>query len=125
VRRGAAALVLAALLGGCGGAAHTATTTPDPFAGEPTRPVDARVARGGVLYVNDGCAACHSVDGRDLGGPTFRNMAAHRSDRALLLGVTHHIALTPPSPALRALAHRPADARALVDFIEQITTGTG
>jgi mono/diheme cytochrome c family protein len=124
VRRGVLAVALAALLGGCGASSPPATTTtPDVFAGEPTRPVDARVIRGGALYVTDGCSACHTVDGRALVGPTFRGLAAHRSDGQLRHAVIHHIALHPPSAALVALAHRPADARALVDFIESVRAG--
>ena len=127
MRRAAVVLAVAALLGGCGSSgpssSHVATDTPSVFAGEPTRPVDARVIRGGQLYVADGCQACHSVDGSRGGGPTFRNLAARRSDRQLLRAITHHVALTPPSPALAALARRPADARSLADFIESITSG--
>ncbi len=115
--------VLAALLGGCGTAAKQAPTK-DVFAGQPTRPVDTRVVSGGVLYVRDGCQACHSVDGTDKGARTFRDLANHRSDGALLKAVGHHIALTPPSAAMLALRNRPADVRALVDFIEQLARGS-
>ena len=77
--------------------------------------------RGGTLYVTDGCHACHSTDGSKDVGPTFRDLAAHRSDAQIVRGIAHHIALTPPSPALVALAHRRADVRALADFIETIS----
>jgi cytochrome c551/c552 len=83
--------------------------------------IDERVVRGGTLYVTDGCHACHSTDGSKDVGPTFRDLAAHRSDAQIVRGIAHHIALTPPSPALVALAHRRADVRALADFIETIS----
>jgi mono/diheme cytochrome c family protein len=115
---------LAVLASGCGGSSPaTAPTTPDVFAGQPTRSVDEQLIRGGQLYVTDGCQACHSVNGRDLGGPSFHNLAARRSDAQLLRAVMGHIALHPPSPALVALAHQPRAARALVTFIESITSG--
>lgn len=118
-----APLVLAAaVLGGCSTAPKRSATI-DQQPGLPTRPVDVRVVNGGVLYVQDGCQACHSVDGTNKGARTFRDLANHRSDAALLHSVSHHIALHPPSAALVALRHRPRDVRALVDFIEQLARG--
>jgi mono/diheme cytochrome c family protein len=127
VRRTAPPLALCALallVAGCGSGSKsgaTVVTTPDVFKGQPTRPIDERVVRGGELYVTDGCHACHSTDGSRGGGATFRDLAAHRSDAQIVRGIAHHIALTPPSPALVALAHRRADVRALADFIETIS----
>ncbi len=116
-------LLLAALAGGCGGSSGTAVTEPDVFAGQPTRPVDELLVRGGQLYVTDGCQACHSVNGSNQGGPTFHNLAVRRSDAQLIRGVMRHVALQPPSPALVRLGHDRASARALVTFIESITSG--
>ncbi len=115
---------LALLVAGCGSSSTsgaTVVTTPDVFKGQPTRPIDERVVRGGELYVTDGCHACHSTDGSKGGGPSFHDLAAHRSDAQIVRGIAHHIALHPPSPALVALAHRRADVRALADFIETIS----
>lgn len=111
---------LSVALSACG-SSSPATTTPDPFVGQPDRPVDVRVVRGGRLYVSDGCQACHSVDGRRLTAVTFRGLGARRSDRRLLQAVTHHPAVGAGLPAVAALAQRPGDARALVDFIESVT----
>jgi mono/diheme cytochrome c family protein len=121
-RRALGLVVLAPLLGlaACGSSAPR-TTTPDVFAGQPVRPVDARVNQGGVLYVADGCQACHSVDGSAKAGVSFRGLAARRSDRALLRAVVHHPPGTTRLAAVAALAHRPRDARELVDFIESVT----
>src|SRR5262249_48209088 len=117
-------IALALLIGGCGGSGNPSGTEP-PFtqAGLPTRPVDTRVVDGGVLYVRDGCHACHSVDGTDKGARTFRDLANHPRDAALIAPIRHHAAVRPPSAALVALRHRPRDVRALVDFIEQLARG--
>jgi mono/diheme cytochrome c family protein len=122
-RRATLALVLgAAALGGCSTAAKQGATV-DAQPGLPTRPVDVRVVNGGVLYVQDGCQACHSVDGTNKGARTFQDLANHRSDATLLHSVADHVALHPSSAAIIALRHRPRDVRALVDFIEQLARG--
>jgi hypothetical protein len=111
-------VIAVCVLSGCG---SKQAATSDPLSDLPARPVDVRVVNGGVLYVKDGCQACHSVDGTNKGARTFLNLASHRSDAALRDAVGHHVALNPPSAALTALRHRPGDVQALVDFIEQIS----
>lgn len=60
-----AALVL---LVGCGG-------DEDQAIGEPDVALSAEAQRGRTLYGTKGCASCHSVDGRDAAGPTWKNLA--------------------------------------------------
>ncbi|MBM3684711.1 MAG: cytochrome c [Actinobacteria bacterium] len=69
VVRAALPLVAAALLlVGCGGDDEGAT-------GEPAVALSAEAQRGRQLYGSKGCASCHSVDGRDAAGPTWKNLA--------------------------------------------------
>jgi cytochrome c oxidase subunit 2 len=60
--------VLALLTTGCGSSTHqsggTATASP--------------VAHGRTLYTQYGCAACHSLDGSRMTGPTWKGLAGSR-----------------------------------------------
>ena len=64
-------LCTAALLGsGCSGGARQTGTTGSTLAGP--------VARGHVLYTQDGCSGCHALDGSRLTGPSWKGLAASR-----------------------------------------------
>jgi cytochrome c oxidase subunit 2 len=143
-----AVIVVAALAAlatsGCGAPRETGAVPP-PSA--PEAVTQARVTRGGHLYVADGCVGCHSLDGKRGVGPTFKGLAGRRValaggrtveasnaylTRAIVRPDADVVAGFPGGVMGTAtgrlrLAQRPADVRALVEFINSIgnTEGTG
>lgn len=68
VLRAALPLIAAVLvLVGCG--------SDEAATGEPDVALSAEAQSGRQLYGTKGCASCHSVDGRDAAGPTWKNLA--------------------------------------------------
>ncbi len=61
-------------------AAAQPTQTPNPAAAEG----DAALQKGATLFVETGCVACHSVDGRRMVGPSIKGLFG--STRALTTG---------------------------------------
>jgi mono/diheme cytochrome c family protein len=129
-------LLLAAapcLAAGCGASRSTHSATIPRAGGSP-------VARGAVLYRDDGCSGCHSLNGTRLAGPSWKGLAGSRvtltSGRRVIADdayLTRHIvepnALTVRgyphgvmAQAIEALdlKHRPAEVRALVAFIDSL-----
>ncbi|HEX4109295.1 MAG TPA: cytochrome c [Solirubrobacteraceae bacterium] len=139
----AVGLVLAGAVG-CGGRSTsttsappvtTVTSAPTPF------PYDAAQQgemAGSTLYLNDGCEACHSLNGQRGVGPSFQSLGnsfarlrdGHRVlvtfafiREAIATPAKAPIAGYPLAPMRQAsarlgLAHRPKDVAALADFIE-------
>ena len=81
-RRWAAAPLLAivaavaAALAGCGGGPTPGAVEASPAAAEPTPTVNVarEIARGKRLVDTHGCLDCHTTDGRDQIGPTWKGL---------------------------------------------------
>lgn len=138
-RRGAAvllALLVTALLGGCGGGASSPKGR-ETFSNvlSPSERVE---NAGGRLFITDGCAACHKISGTARIGPSLDSLVARtvtlRDGRkakvderflreSLLDPRATAIAGYPPAPMVDALARRPvsaSEAAALAAFIEGV-----
>ncbi len=72
----AVASAAAAVLGGCGGGAAPGVAEASPTAAEPTPTVNVarEIARGKRLVETHGCLDCHTTDGRDQIGPTWKSL---------------------------------------------------
>lgn len=72
----ALASVVAAALAGCGGGPAPGVVEISPTAAEPTATVNVarEVARGKRLVETHGCLDCHTTDGRDQIGPTWKGL---------------------------------------------------
>lgn len=128
----AAAVVL--LAAACGGGGRHAGTT----AATTVHATRALVARGKLLYEEDACSGCHSLDGTTGAGPTWKGLAGSKVTLANGQTVTadagyltrsivdpnaqivkgFHGGIMPPAILGFGLASKPADVRALVAFIE-------
>jgi mono/diheme cytochrome c family protein len=123
------ALVAALAGSGCGASA------------EPSGPSGAGlIARGRLLYKDDGCSSCHSLNGSRLAGPTFAGLADSTvklangtTARATNAFVMRQIvgaekatvqgyppALMEQATALLGLEGKPQDVRALAAFIQTV-----
>jgi mono/diheme cytochrome c family protein len=120
--------VAAASLCGCGATAKQASSG------------TGLVARGRLLYKNDGCAGCHSLNHSRLDGPTFAGLAnsdvplsngtsAKATSTFLMKEITgaekstvrgYPPALMEQATALLGLEGKPQDVRALAAFIESV-----
>jgi mono/diheme cytochrome c family protein len=124
-----AAVAAAAALVGCGASA------------EPSGPAGAGlVARGRMLYKDDGCSSCHSLNGSRLAGPTFAGLAnstvklangttARATDAFVMKQIVgaekatvqgYPPALMEQATALLGLEGKPQDVRALAAFIQTV-----
>jgi cytochrome c oxidase subunit 2 len=68
-------VAMAATVAGCGGGSggtRTSQTSP------PTTSAAGSVARGKALYTSKGCSSCHSLDGAQGVGPTWKGLAGSR-----------------------------------------------
>jgi cytochrome c oxidase subunit II len=136
VRRSAPAVVLSALvavaLAGCGGGGGGAQTTPG-------KQVSA-ISDGAALYTSLGCASCHTTDGANRVGPTFKGLAGStvklvgggtvkadagylrasilRPDAQVVEGFQAHIMANATGPL--KLDAKPQQVAALVAFIQQV-----
>ena len=72
----AIASTVAAALAGCGGGPTPEVTEASPTAAEPTPTVNVarEIARGKRLVETHGCLDCHTTDGRDQIGPTWKSL---------------------------------------------------
>lgn len=135
------AVGLVCLLSACGGGSaghHASTTAATTNAAAPS---PALVARGKLLYSEDACSGCHSLDGTKGAGPTWKGLAGSTvtlangqtvvADAAYL---TRSIVdpnaqivkgfqkgIMPPAILGFDLGAKPADVRALVAFIQTRT----
>ena len=81
-RRPAATLLLAIasvvtlVVAGCGGGSPPGVGEANPTAAEPTPTVNVarEIARGKRLIEQHGCLDCHTTDGRDQIGPTWKSL---------------------------------------------------
>ncbi len=98
------------------------------------------MARGRLLYRDDGCSSCHSLDGSRLAGPTFAGLAganvelsngtSARATNAFLMKQIvgaekatvrgYPPALMEQATALLGLEGKPQDVRALAAFIQSV-----
>jgi mono/diheme cytochrome c family protein len=69
----------AAVTNGAGTSTTAAATTRKPGTLGPVEVTPALVARGKVLYTNDGCSGCHSLSGSPGAGPSFKDLAGGMS----------------------------------------------
>lgn len=131
---GAAPMLLLAVaaclaVAGCGGASRST-----PKAG------GSLVARGAVLYQDDGCSGCHSLNGTRMVGPSWKGLAgstveltsgrtAIANNSYLIQHITEPNSLTvrgyPHGVMAQAigvwqLKRHPAEVRALVAFIDSL-----
>ena len=72
----AIASVVATVVSGCGAATPPGGAGANPTAAEPTPTVNVarEVARGKRLIEQHGCLDCHTTDGRDQIGPTWKSL---------------------------------------------------
>ena len=120
------------------------TTTPPPTATTPppeTAPIEATpalVAQGKTLFTEDGCAACHSLNGNPGAGPSLKGAAGRTVELADGTSVTaddtylersitdpdaeivkgYNAGIMSAAIAGHDLGAHPADVRALVAFIK-------
>jgi cytochrome c oxidase subunit 2 len=66
----AVAVAVAAVAGACGGSSNDASTT--------TLKLSAQAAAGKAAVADLGCSTCHSVDGSDGAGPTWKGLAGSK-----------------------------------------------
>jgi mono/diheme cytochrome c family protein len=115
-----------------------AASTPRPRTLGPVEATPALVARGKVLYTNDGCSGCHSLSGSAGAGPSFKDLAGGTStlttgqtvtadDGYLERSITdpdaqivkgYRNGIMAPAIASFGLEEKPDDIRALVAFIK-------
>ena len=138
------ALLVLALLSGCG-SSHTTTTQaaerePGPYVAEPFTHEQKLVALGAQLIVSQGCSACHLLGSAKAHAPGFATFAGHYvtlaggrralvDERFLRSGLLHPTSVRirgyDAEPMIRALAAlqlagHPAQVAALAAFIEEV-----
>lgn len=141
----ALACTLALAIVGCGGGqsqsgAGSSASTAASNASTTSAQASTPVARGRVLYAQDGCSACHSIDGSRLTGPSWKGLAGsvvHLSDghtliaddaylrRHIVKPQAYTVAGYPGEVMAQAisqleLSKRPREVGALVAFIDSL-----